>query len=243
MDQREDPFIMPQVKYILFSWRVISQLICISILGPGTLGMLSGQEKEVQGLVTTFESIPLVNAAIVVQSRKDTVHSDSLGMFTIICEPKDRLRVSARGFATQKVRVREKTKMVLVNLSLLPGPENRELAVGYGHVKDADKLYAISNVNEDDKDFSKYSSIYDIISDSFSTSVQVRSDGEIVIRGSPSLTGNDAALLVVDGREVSALDFGNLNTTDIASINILKDASAAVYGSRGANGVVIVETK
>jgi len=221
----------------------IVQLGCLSILGAAATVTLSGQEREIQGMVTTFESIPLVHAAIVAKSRVDTVHSDSMGMFTITCEPKDRLRVSARGFATQNVRVRERTRMVLVNLRLLPGPENRELAVGYGHVKDAEKLYAISNVNEADTDFSKYSSIYDIIADSFSSSVQVRSDGEIVIRGSPTLDGNNAALLIVDGREVSAFDFGNINTTDIASVNILKDASAAVYGSRGANGVVIVETK
>jgi TonB-dependent SusC/RagA subfamily outer membrane receptor len=234
---------MPKVRYTSIMGRAILQLACLSIMGAGTTVTLSGQEREIQGMVTTFESIPLVNAAIVVKSREDTVHSDSLGMFAIACEPRDRLRVSAGGFATQNIRVREKTRMVLVNLRLLPGPENRELAVGYGHVKDAEKLYAISNVNEADTDFSKYSSIYDIISDSFSSSVQVRSDGEIVIRGSPTLDGSNAALLIVDGREVSAFDFGNINTTDIASVNILKDASAAVYGSRGANGVVIVETK
>jgi TonB-dependent SusC/RagA subfamily outer membrane receptor len=57
------------------------------------------------------------------------------------------------------------------------------------------------------------------------------------------MEGNEAALLIVDGRQVDASDFGNINTVDIASINILKDASSAVYGSRGANGVVIVETK
>jgi len=64
-----------------------------------------------------------------------------------------------------------------------------------------------------------------------------------VIRGTANKTDANAALLVVDGREVSTVDFGNINTADIASINVLKDASAAVYGSRGANGVVIVETK
>lgn len=223
--------------------RVISPVICLCIFAAGTNSGLSGQEREIQGMVTTFEDIALAKAAIVVQSSGDTVYSDSLGTFALKCEPKDKLRVSARGFATRRVRVKPKTRLVLVNLSLLPGDENRELAVGYGHVKDADKLYAISNVNENDQDFSKYSDIYDIIADNFSSSVQVRSDGEIVIRGSPAMDGSNAALLIVDGRQVSASDFGNLNTVDISSINILKDASAAVYGSRGANGVVIVETK
>jgi TonB-dependent SusC/RagA subfamily outer membrane receptor len=98
-------------------------------------------------------------------------------------------------------------------------------------------------VNESDIDFSRYSNIYDIIADMFSSSVQVRSDGEIIIRGTPAMDGSNAALLIVDGREIDALDFGNINTSDIASINVLLDASSAVYGSRGANGVVIVETK
>jgi TonB-dependent SusC/RagA subfamily outer membrane receptor len=71
----------------------------------------------------------------------------------------------------------------------------------------------------------------------------VNTSGEIIIRGSISFGGSNAALLIVDGREVDELTFGSINTIDIASISVLKDASAAVYGSRGSNGVVIVETK
>jgi TonB-dependent SusC/RagA subfamily outer membrane receptor len=205
--------------------------------------VLSRQERVIEGKVTTFESIPIINATIKAKSNKEVVLSDTLGIFTITCAPAEKLTVTARGFARRRVRIKENTKYVLVNLKLLPGPENRELAVGYGHVKDAEKLYAISNVNESDIDFSRYSNIYDIIADMFSSSVQVRSDGEIIIRGTPAMDGSNAALLIVDGREIDALDFGSINTSDIASINVLLDASSAVYGSRGANGVVIVETK
>lgn len=204
---------------------------------------LMGQEKVIQGMVTTFDSIPLINATIEVKSSKEHVFTDTLGMFTVTCASKDKLKVTARGFSGRNVKIKDKTKFVLVNLRLMPGPENRELAVGYGHVKDADRLYAISNVNEDDLEFSRYSNIYDIITEQFSSSVQVRSNGDVIIRGTPAMDGSDAALLIVDGREVDAFDFGNINTADIASINVLKDASASVYGSRGANGVVIVETK
>jgi TonB-dependent SusC/RagA subfamily outer membrane receptor len=171
------------------------------------------------------------------------VQSDTIGMFAVRCAAKDKLKVTAEGFSGQNVRIKENTKFVLVNLKLLPGPESRELAVGYGHVKDADRLYAISNVNESDTEFSRYSTIYDIITEMFSSSIQVRNNGDIIIRGTPAMDGSNAALLIVDGREVDAFDFGNINTADIASINVLKDASASVYGSRGGNGVVIVETK
>ncbi|MFC2080098.1 TonB-dependent receptor plug domain-containing protein [Bacteroidota bacterium] len=205
---------------------------------------LFGQEKVIQGMVTTFDSIPLINASILVKSSKELVYSDSIGMFTVSCLPKDRIKVTARGFTGHSIRIKENTKYVLVNLRLQPGPESRELAVGYGHVSDVENLYAISNVNENDMDFSHYRNIYDIISDRF-TSVQVRGDGELVIRNTQTLDGNssNAALLIVDGRQVDAFVFGSINTVDIGSINVLKDASAAVYGSRGGNGVVIVETK
>lgn len=194
-------------------------------------------------MVTTFDSIPLIGATIKVKSTKEFIYTDTLGMFTVSCLLEDKLKVTARGFARKNVKVEEKTRYVLVNLKLMPGPQNRELAIGYGHVKDADKLYAISNVNEYDTDFSRYSDIHQVIVELFSASVQVRNNGEIVIRDTPTLSGSNAALLIVDGRQVDEMTFANINTADIASINLLKDASASVYGSRGANGVVIVETK
>lgn len=223
--------------------RFIFQIISLSLFVFISPNVVSGQERVVEGRVTTFESIPLINTTIEAKSNKEVVLTDTLGMFKITCAPEDKLTIKAHGFARKKVKIKENTKYVLVNLKLLPGPESRELAVGYGHVEDAEKLYAISNVNESDLDFSNYSDIYDIITDMFSSSVQVRGSGEIIIRGTISTNGSDAALLIVDGREVDASSFGNINTIDIANINILKDASAAVYGSRGANGVVIVETK
>jgi len=220
-------------------FRIISSSFFVFI----SLCVLSGQERVIQGMVTTYDSLPLINATIKVKSSKEAVLTDSIGMFTVSCAPVDRLTVAAGGFGKRRVKVKEKTNYVLVNLTLLPGPENRELAVGYGHVRDAEKLYAISNVNESDMEFSRYSDIYDIINEKFSGSVMVRNDGELVIRGTPTIDGDNAALLIVDGRQVDVVDFGNLNTADIASINVLKDASSSVYGSRGGNGVVIVETK
>jgi TonB-dependent SusC/RagA subfamily outer membrane receptor len=203
---------------------------------------LLGQEKVIEGMVTTFDSIPLINASIQVKSSKEVVYTDSLGFFSVSCLPEDKLKISANGFTKLNVRVKEESLFVFANLKLSPKPESRDLAVGYGHVKDANKLYAISSVNEKDLDFSYYSDIYDIIMEKF-PSVQIQGDGELVIRGTQTMASSNAALLIVDGREVSTFVFSNLSPTDIASINVLKDASASVYGSRGGNGVVIVETK
>ena len=221
--------------------KLIIQIIISSIFVFYSTFILFGQEKVVQGKVTTFDSIPLIGAGIKVKSTKEVVYSDTLGLFTVSCLPRDKLKVTARGFSNQNVKIEEKIKYVLVNLKLKPGPESREIAIGYGHVKDKDKLYAISSLNEKDMDFSQYADIYDIIRGRF-PGVQI-SGGEIIIRGISTFIGSNAALLVVDGVVVSEGSFASIATTDVASINVLKGAGASIYGARGANGVVIVETK
>ena len=222
--------------------KLIIQIIISSIFVFYSTFLLFGQEKVIHGVVTTFDSIPLIGASIKVKSTKEVVYSDTLGLFTVSCLPKDKLKVTARGFLNQNVKIKEKINYALVNLKLKPGPESREIAIGYGHVKDKDKLYAISSLNEKDMDFSQYTDIYDVIRGRFS-GVQI-SNGEIIIRGGGhSFAGSNSALLIVDGVAVSEGSFASIPTTDIASISVLKDAAAAIYGVRGTNGVVIVETK
>ncbi len=131
--------------------------------------------------------------------------------------------------------------MVLVNLKLKPGVKNREIAIGYGYVRDADKLTAAVSLNNNDLDFSQYTNLYDIIQGRF-PGVQIV-NGEIHIRGTHSLLGSSAALIVVDGVQADNSVLTTLPPIQVKSINILKGSGAAIYGSRGANGVVIIETK
>jgi TonB-dependent SusC/RagA subfamily outer membrane receptor len=222
--------------------KMIIQIIISSFFVFSSTCLLFGQEKVIEGLVTTFDSIPLIGASIEVKSTKEIVYTDTLGFFIASCLREDKIKVTARGFSNQKVKITDKAIYVLVNLKLNPGPENRELAIGYGHVSNADNLYAVSNVNEKDLYYSNYQDIYDIITERF-VSVQIRNDGELVIRGTQTMASSNAALLILDGREIDVSTFANTPPSDIASINVLKDASASVYGSRGGNGVVIVTTK
>lgn len=212
-----------------------------SLLSLFALSSVIAQHKTVFGTVTTFDSIPLIGVNIQVKSSKKVFHSDTLGHFTVTCLPEDKLKVTAFGFTRRNIRIDEKVKYVLVNLKLKPAPKSAEIAVGYGYVKDKEKLFAVSNLNSGELDFSQYQNIYDIISGRF-PGVHVE-NGEIIIRGSQSIMGSNAALLVLDGAIVDAGSFAAIPTSDIASIDILKDASAAIYGVRGSNGVVIVKTK
>lgn len=199
------------------------------------------QEKVLTGKIFTFEEIPVQNASIVVKSTGVKYLSDTLGAFSVKCGVTDNLVISAEGFSTRRVKVKKETLMVLVNIDLLPKQDAKEIAVGYGHVSDKDKLYALAAMNESGSNFSRYKSIYEILETSFA-GVQVI-NGEVIIRNANSFEGTKPALLIVDGREVSAASLAAINTADIAQINILKDASASVYGVQGANGVVVIETK
>jgi hypothetical protein len=78
------------------------------------------QEKVIYGIVTTLDSIPLPEAHVRIKSTKVTVVTDSLGQFSAIVHPADRLKVTASGFFNQKVKLEENTKFAFVNLKLKP---------------------------------------------------------------------------------------------------------------------------
>lgn len=199
------------------------------------------QERVMRGRVFTFDSIPLVQANVEVKSTKQVVQTDSMGFFSVSTFSEDVLKVSAKGFNTEKFKLESKIKFAIINLKLKPGAKNREYAIGYGHVKDADKLNAVSNLNNDDVDFSQYSNMYELIQGRFA-GVQVV-NREIIIRGVNSINSGTGALIVLDGVPMDNSILATLSPIQVKSINIIKDGSAAIYGSRGSNGVVLIETK
>jgi TonB-dependent SusC/RagA subfamily outer membrane receptor len=221
------------------STKINSILLVISMLLVTSL--TQAQERLIKGIVTTFDSIALVDAEIENRSTKEIVYSDSLGRFQIMSEPGEKLRFKAQGFFNEKAKLEEKTKYVAVNLRMKPGPKNREYAIGYATVTDRDKLNALSSMNNEDADFSQYSNIYDLIRGRFA-GVQVK-NSEIIIRGVNSINSSSAALIVVDGVPVDGSALNSIPPVQVKSINVIKDGSAAIYGSRGGNGVVIIETR
>lgn len=199
------------------------------------------QNHIVHGMVHTLDSIPLIGAEITVKSTKQSVFTDSLGRFVIVCNDEDKFKVKADGFYNQSVKITENIKLVAVNLKFKPGKQQREYAIGYGYVSDKDRTNTVNGLVQNDTDFSKYTNVLDIIRDNFS-GVQVQ-NGEVIIRGSNTFQGSDAALIVVDGVIADSDILNTLSPIQINSIDVIKDGSSAVYGSRGANGVVLIETK
>lgn len=200
------------------------------------------QERVVVGNVTVFEKIPLVAGEVKVQSSKATVLTDSVGFFRITCLPKDKIRISANGFISKKIKLDKKTDTISVNLKFKPSEKNIDVALGYGHIREEDKTFAVTSIkNRGTLKFAQYSNMIDLIIDS-SPLVRV-SNGGIVVREEGSLLGSNSALILLNGSEVNLTQLNAIQPLDVKSVDILKGAGAAIYGARGANGVIIVTTK
>lgn len=203
--------------------------------------LLYAQDHIIQGVVHTFDRIPLIGAEIKVKSTKQSVLTDTLGNFVIFCNSEDKLKVMARGFYNQNVKITRNTKLVAINLKIKPGEKKQEYAIGYGYVSDQDKSNAVAGINTNDASFLQYSDMYDLIRGRFA-GVQI-TNGEILIRGTNSLNSSSAALIVVDGVITDGEYLNTLSPIQVKSIDVIKDGSSAVYGSRGANGVILIETR
>jgi len=201
-----------------------------------------GQEIQINGQVTTFDSIPLVGASIEAREAENTVFTDSLGYFSIESMADDKLIIKAKGFMSERIKIQGEQDYLNVNMKLKEGERNLELAIGPdGHIRDADKQ-KVSTINDRTVDFSMYSTIYDALRGRVAG---VNIVGDIVyIRGQTTIGSGDAeALFVVDGIIVSKDVFSATPTSDIQNIRVLKGSSASIYGSRGGNGVIEVDTK
>lgn len=219
----------------------IISILVITILFSNAFNA-SAQSRTIKGIVTTFDSIPIIGAEIVIKSSKEQVSTDTLGQFSAVIDATDKIKIKAKGFYSQNVKIDEKIKMVLVNLKLKPTDKAREYAVGYGYVKDGERLNALAQLTSDDLNFSQYSNMYELIRGRFA-GVVVQPNGEIIIRGVNSLNSSSAALIVVDGMPSDYSVLESLSPGNVKSINVIKDGSSAIYGSRGGNGVVLIETK
>ncbi len=204
------------------------------------------QEKTVTGKVTSSTDgigLPIVN--VVIKGTDKGVSSDFDGNFSIQASSSDVLVFKFLGFKEQEIAVGNQT---YIEAQLVEDVSNLEevVVVGYGTKKKSDLTGSVSVVDVDD---AKKTVTYDVAKmlQGQAPGVLVRSSGEpggfvdLNIRGITSFRNNNP-LFVIDG--VIVEDPYDFPTGDIESMQVLKDASsAAIYGARGANGVVIITTK
>lgn len=225
-------------------------LIAIGLLLAGQL--VSAQKLTITGTVTEAGTgEPLVGVAVFVKGASSGAVTDIDGKYSAVADSDATLTFSCIGFVDKEVQVAGKT-VIDVQMSVDATMLEEVVMVGYGTVKKNDLTGSVASVKAVDVIKSSSGSIekqlqgrvagltvIDTSNDSPDASVTMR------IRGVSSLNGSNAPLMVVDG--VPMGDAGNLRSVNpniIESIEVLKDASAtAIYGSRGANGVIIITTK
>ncbi len=211
---------------------------------------LNAQSLTVSGKVTSADNDqPMVGVNILVQGTDQGTTTDTGGNYTIALDNTgETLVFSFIGYSTKKVIVDSQT---ILNVSLEIDALGLEevVAIGYGYVKKSDLTGSVGTI--DQKLLNSQAVENPLMALTGTTSgVQVlQNSGEpgssfgVRIRGSNSLLGGNSPLYVVDGFPITG-NLDNLNANDISSVEVLKDASAtAIYGSRGANGVVLVSTK
>jgi len=218
----------------------MKNLLVLILLISSVSNFSNAQSRIVHGVVHTFDSIPLIEAEVVVKSTGQSYFTGVYGNFTIECNQKDKLKIKADGFQSRKINVNDKVKFVAINLKLKSDATDRKYDIGYGSTTEDHRSGSISSLNYQDIDFNRFTNAFEIIRSNFS-GVQVIGN-QIIVRGNKTLNSSGAALIVIDGVISDETILESISPVEIKKIDIIKDASSAVYGSRGTNGVVLIET-
>lgn len=199
---------------------------------------VQAQSRVVHGTLTVFDSYPVQHIEITSKKAKASSMSDSLGQFSIVCLENDVIKVNPTAFKAKRKKVHADTDSVHLNLEFIDSEENREIAVGYGYISEKDLSFGVSHMENKNDRFCSYSNIFDLISGQLS-GVSVVGHDVYVRGGTNSFSLSTTALYVVDDQTTSSIAW--IQPCQVKSINVLKDGNAAVYGSRGGNGVILIE--
>lgn len=215
------------------------------VLATSTEGTLA----TITGTVTSAEDgLPLIGATVAVKNSTTGTSTDADGKYSINAEPSDVLVFSYTGMLAKEVTVGEQTTINVV-LSTDSEVLDEIVVVGYGTRKKSHNTGAIAQVGGADIATIQANRVDDALAGKLAGVLIQNQDGapgadpKIQIRAASSISGDSDPLIVVDGYPISG-SLATVNPNDIESLEVLKDAaSAAIYGSRGANGVILVTTK
>ncbi len=236
---------------------------------PASAQQTSG--NTIQGVVTDANGEPIIGANIMIEGTTTGTITDFDGRFTLDVPENATLQISYIGFVSQNVKVNGR-KDITVKLVEDAKTLDEVVVVGYGTMKKSDLTGSVSSITSDNFKLGTDLTPQQLMQGAFSGVNISQNSGKpggsntIRVRGGTSISASNDPLYVIDGVPISTsagvnqsnistatTDFfdqepinplSNINPNDIESINILKDASAtAIYGSRGANGVIMITTK
>lgn len=206
-------------------------------------------EITIKGKITDGQGAPLPGATVLVKNTNKSTTTDFDGNYTITASETDILIFSYIGYITKEIAISGQTT---INVTLNEDISKLEevVVVGYGTQKRSDISGSVSQISQEKIAKNPTANISNALVGQTTgiiarqtTGEPGRDDSDIFIRGIGTM-GNASPIYVIDGIVSSARDFSQLNSSEISSFSILKDAaSAAVFGVRGGNGVILVTTK
>ncbi|MDP1842345.1 MAG: SusC/RagA family TonB-linked outer membrane protein [Sediminibacterium sp.] len=236
--------------------KLVTVFLCMVL----SLLQLQAQNRTIAGKIIDEKGKPVIGASILVKGTKTGASSKEDGSFSIVAPATAKeLVISALNLGTKEVKI---TKEDIINVTLTSTVENLEevVVVGYGTKKKSDLTGSVATLKSADIESRPFSSVDKALQGKVAGLQSVAASGQpgaaqnIIIRGISSVNGSSNPLWVIDGIPVNTGDASRLQTTgnllstlnpnDIESISVLKDAaSQSIYGSRAANGVIVVTTK
>ena len=234
--------------------QLFSVMLCLGAMGglalspvPARASVTQAQTIKVKGQVVDESGEPLIGATVKIKGSKDGTVTDLDGNFTINTASNATLVISYVGYKEREVAVRGRAVIDQIEMSADNNTLDQVVVVGYGTQKKADLTGSVAVVNADEMKKVSNSNISTMLEGKVA-GVQITSDGQpgadpsVRIRGIGTF-GSQAPLYVIDGVPVGTT-IRDFSPNDIATIQVLKDAAAgAIYGSRAANGVIIITTK
>ena len=232
---------------LLSGTNVLRRLMFLALMALCTSGAWA--QKQVSGTVVDAAGEAIIGASVMVKGTTTGTVTDLEGNFVLQNVPENgSVVISYVGYRTQTIAAAGKGQ---INVIL---EEDKQLldevvVVGYGVQRKTDVTGALTRVGEKELNSKPVSNAFEALQGKaagvdVTTSERPGTVGSITIRGTRSISASSAPLYVVDGVPLQAGGIETINPRDIESIDILKDASStAIYGSRGANGVVLVTTK
>ena len=210
---------------------------------------MAQKARTITGQVFDNAGQPMIGATVVVAGNTNVgTTTDAQGKYKIKASPDDNLSFSFLGYVEVTERVGNRT-----NINIVLNPENVSInevvVIGYGTQQKSDLTGAVTSVNMEDLTNTAAASVDEALQGRLAGVEIMTTDGEpgsaasIRVRGSRSITASNEPLIVVEGVMDAVANFADIDPAEIKNVTVLKDASStAIYGSRGANGVILVTT-
>jgi TonB-dependent SusC/RagA subfamily outer membrane receptor len=208
-------------------------------------GQNSKKKVRLSGIVTDNAGNPVSGAMIFIDKKNTNIVTDTKGFYKVKIRPDaEEITVFIFSGVSEKVMIKGQTELNITLNSSRNAQENQAVAenkvdIGYGKIEKEDVTSQVNKLNLDRNKYASYSNVYDMLKGAV-PGVQVIGKS-IIIQGMSSRTMINEPLFVVNGIIVTSID--DILPVEVKSVEVLKGGAASIYGSRGANGVILISLK